>query len=222
MKSLDPVFSKRFDVAVLIAMAARKLSSPEKASTYCSFANDSYFFLKERSSIPIIKISLDHLDKEVNERPNAPIVPDLLDDVISPIAIDKQETELAIKWAMSMGYPIPEKPMGGISALFLCCVAFLLCFIPGIFAVLYVNNRSTQYARETTALRTKWVDAGKPEPGEEFKEVTKLERVVKKIEAPSASSDSVEERLKELNSMKEKSLITEEEYQAMRKKALGL
>ena len=119
-----------------------------------------------------------------------------------------------------MGYPIPEKPMGGISALLFCCVAFLLCFIPGIFAILYVNNRSTQYARETTALRTKWVDAGKPEPGLEFKEVTNLERFIEKIE--SASADSVEERLLELNSMKEKSLITEEEYQAMRKKALGL
>ena len=121
-----------------------------------------------------------------------------------------------------MGYPIPEKPMGGISALLFCCVAFLLCFIPGIFAILYVNNRSTQYARETTALRTKWVDAGKPEPGLEFKEVTNLERFIEKIEAPSASADSMEERLMELNSMKEKSLITEEEYQAMRKKALGL
>ena len=220
MKSLDPVFSKRFDVAVLIAIAAGKLPSPEKASTYCSFANDSYFFLKERSSIPIIKISLDHLDKEVSERPNAPNVPDLLEDVLSPAELDRQETELAIKWAMSMGYPIPEKPMGGISALLFCCLAFLLCFIPGIFAILYVNNRSTQYARDTTALRTKWVDAGKPEPGEEFKEVTKRETVVEKIE--SASADSVEERLLELNSMKEKSLITEEEYQAMRKKALGL
>ena len=222
MKSLDPVFSKRFDVAVLIAMAAGKLSSPEKASTYCSFANNSYFFLKERSSIPIIKISLDHLDKEVNERPNAPIVPDLLEDVISPAEVDRQETKQVIQWAISMGYPIPEKPMGGISALLFCCVAFLLCFIPGIFAILYVNNRSAEYARGITALRTKWVDAGKPEPGLEFKEVAKLERVIEKIEAPSASADFVEKRLVELNSMKEKSLITEEEYQAMRKKALGL
>ena len=213
MKSLDPVFSKRFDVAVLIAMAAGKLSSPEKASTYCSFANDSYFFLKERSSIPIIKISLDHLDKEVNERPNAPIVPDLLDDVISPIAIDKQETELAIKWAMSMGYPIPEKPMGGISALFFCCLAFLLCFIPGIFAILYVNNRSTQYAREMSAFRTKWVDAGKPEPGDAGNSIGQLEALPDK---------SAEEKLEEISSMKNKGLISNGEYEAMRKKTLGL
>ena len=60
------------------------------------------------------------------------------------------------------------------------------------------------------------------EPGEGAKEVTKLERVVEKVETPSASSDSVEQKLTELNFMKEKGLITDEEYQAMRKKALGL
>ena len=60
------------------------------------------------------------------------------------------------------------------------------------------------------------------EPGEGAKEVTKLERVVEKIETPTASSDSLEKKLTELNSMKEKGLITDEEYQAMRKKALGL
>nr|WP_255599847.1 SHOCT domain-containing protein [Synechococcus sp. MU1643] len=32
----------------------------------------------------------------------------------------------------------------------------------------------------------------------------------------------MEQKLTELNSMKEKGLITDEEYQAMRKKALGL
>ena len=68
----------------------------------------------------------------------------------------------------------------------------------------------------------KHCDSGKPEPGEGAKEVTKLERVVEKIETPAASSDSLEKKLTELNSMKEKGLITDEEYQAMRKKALGL
>ena len=58
--------------------------------------------------------------------------------------------------------------------------------------------------------------------GEGAKQVTRLERVVEKIEPASGSSNSVEQKLTELNSMKEKGLITDEEYQAMRKKALGL
>ena len=72
------------------------------------------------------------------------------------------------------------------------------------------------------ALVEKWVDAGRPNAGEGIKEVTRLERIVEKVETTPASSGSTEQCLKELNSMKEKGLITDEEYQAMRRKALGL
>ena len=72
------------------------------------------------------------------------------------------------------------------------------------------------------ALVEKWVDAGRPDPGEGIKEVTRLERIVEKVETTPSSSASTEERLEELESMKAKDLITEEEYQSLRKKALGL
>ena len=72
------------------------------------------------------------------------------------------------------------------------------------------------------ALVEKWVDAGRPNAGEGTKEVTRLERIVEKVEMPTSSSASTEQRLEELNSMKEKGLITDEEYQAMREKAIGL
>ena len=72
------------------------------------------------------------------------------------------------------------------------------------------------------ALVENWVDAGRPNAGEGIKEVTRFERIVEKVETTRASSGSTEQRLEELNSMKEKGLITDEESQAMMKKALGL
>ena len=72
------------------------------------------------------------------------------------------------------------------------------------------------------ALVENWVDAGRPNAGEGIKEVTRFDRIVEKVETTQASSGSTEQRLEELNSMKEKGLITDEENQAMMKKALGL
>ena len=129
--------------------------------------------------------------------------------------------EKAVAWAMSMGYPVPKK-MNGCATGLLVAVGLLCAIVPGILLLVWLGVQDNQYKRDMAALVAKWVDAGKPEPGEGAKEVTKLERVVEKIETPTASSDSVEQKLTELTSMKEKGLITDEEYQAMRKKALGL
>ena len=129
--------------------------------------------------------------------------------------------EKAVAWAMSMGYPVPTKINGCATGL-LVAVGLLCAIVPGILLLVWLGVQENQYKRDMAALVAKWVDAGKPEPGEGAKEVTKLERVVEKVETPSASADSMEQKLTELNSMKEKGLITEEEYQAMRKKALGL
>ena len=79
-----------------------------------------------------------------------------------------------------------------------------------------------QYERDMKQLVEKWVDAGRPAPGEGIKEVTRLERIVEKVDNSAPQAASTEQRLLELTSMKEKGLITEEEYQAMRKKALDL
>ena len=129
--------------------------------------------------------------------------------------------EKAVAWAMSMGYPVPTK-MNGCATGLLVGVGLICAIIPGILLLVWLGVQDNQYKRDMAALVAKWVDAGKPEPGEGAKEVTKLERVVEKVEASSTTADSMEQKLMELNSMKEKGLITEEEYQAMRKKALGL
>lgn len=129
--------------------------------------------------------------------------------------------EKAVAWAMSMGYPVPTK-MNGCATGLLVGVGLICAIVPGILLLVWLGVQDNQYKRDMAALVAKWVDAGKPDPGEGAKLVTKLERVVETVEAPSASADSVEQKLMELNSIKEKGLITEEEYQAMRKKALDL
>ena len=66
-------------------------------------------------------------------------------------------------------------------------------------------------------LVAKWVDAGKPTPGKK----ENLERTLE-IVPEKNSEKEIEEKLKNLLSMKERNVISEEEYNEMRKKILGL
>ena len=136
-------------------------------------------------------------------------------------AASGSQRDLAVAWAQSMGYPVPTK-MGGCLATILVVVGLCIYIIPGVLLLIWIWVQANQYERDMNALVEKWVDAGRPNAGEGIKEVTRLERIVERVETPPASSASTEQRLEELNSMKEKGLITDEEYQAMREKALGL
>jgi len=127
----------------------------------------------------------------------------------------------AVAWAQSMGYPVPTKMQGCLASI-LVVLGLCMYVVPGVLLLVWIFVQANQYERDMNALVEKWVDAGRPKAGEGIKEVTRLERIVEKVETPSAPSGSTEQRLEELNSMKEKGLITDEEYQAMRKKALGL
>ena len=130
---------------------------------------------------------------------------------------EENSREKAVAWAKSMGYPIPTK-MGGCLSTFLIVLGFLAAVIPGLILLFHVWNNGNQYERDMKALVEKWIDAGKPEPGVKAKLVGKLE----KVEEIPATSPSTESRLEELQSMKEKGLISQEEYDTLRKKALGL
>ena len=132
--------------------------------------------------------------------------------------IAKSPKQKAIDWAISIGYPVPTKLDGCLAAI-LVVVGLLMFVVPGVLLLVWIWVQNNQYERDIKALIEKWVDAGRPEPGEGIKEVTKLERIVETVEP---SQGSTEQRLQELESLKEKGLITDEEYQAMRKKALGL
>ena len=124
-------------------------------------------------------------------------------------------------WVISMGYPVPKKMDGCLSAI-LVVIGLFMFVIPGILLLVWLFIQSNQYDRDMKQLVEKWVDAGRPAPNEGIKEVTRLERIVEKVDNSAPQAASTEHRLLELNSMKEKGLITEEEYQAMRKKTLGL
>ena len=123
----------------------------------------------------------------------------------------------AIKWAVSMGYPVPSKWNGCLTT-FLVIVGLCAYVIPGVILLLIVWNNGRQYERDMKALVEKWVDAGKPEAGMKSRPVEQLERIEEKPDA----SPSTESRLEELLAMKEKGLISQEEYDTLRKKALGL
>ena len=123
----------------------------------------------------------------------------------------------AVKWANSMGYPVPSKWNGCLST-FLVIIGLCAYVIPGVILLLIVWNNGRQYERDMKSLIEKWIDAGKPEPGVKAKPVEQLE----KVEEKPATSPSTESRLAELLSMKEKGLISQEEYDTLRKKALGI
>ena len=123
----------------------------------------------------------------------------------------------AIAWAKSIGYPVPTK-MGGCLSTFLVVLGLCAYVIPGVILLLLVWNNGRQYERDMKALIEKWIDAGKPEPGMKTRPVEQLEKIEEKPAAPP----STESRLEELVSMKEKGLISQEEYETLRKKALGL
>ena len=139
------------------------------------------------------------------------------DSITESKELEKENNERSVAWAKSMGYPIPTKWDGCLTA-FLVVLGLCAYVIPGVILLLLVWNNGNQYERDMKALVAKWVDAGKPEAGEKARPVKQLQ----KIEEKPTESGSTETRIEELISMKDKGLISEEEYEALRKKALGL
>ena len=129
---------------------------------------------------------------------------------------ESETREKAVLWAKSMGYPIPSK-MGGCLAFILIIIGLIAYVIPGILILLWVWYQGNQYERDMRQLVAKWVDAGKPTPGKKENLERPLEIVPEKN-----SEEEMEQKLKDLLSMKERNVISDEEYKEMRKKILGL
>ena len=129
---------------------------------------------------------------------------------------ETENREKAVLWAKSMGYPIPSK-MGGCLAFILVIIGLTAFVVPGVLILIWVWYQGNQYERDMRQLVAKWVDAGKPTPG-------KKENIEKTLEIlpEKNSEEEMEKKLKDLLSMKEKNLISDEEYKEMRKKILGL
>ena len=129
---------------------------------------------------------------------------------------ETETREKAVLWAKSMGYPIPSK-MGGCLAIILVIIGLTAFVVPGVLILIWVWYQGNQYERDMRQLVAKWVDAGKPTPG-------KKENIEKTLEIlpEKNSEEEMEKKLKDLLSMKERNVISDEEYNEMRKKILGL
>ena len=130
---------------------------------------------------------------------------------------ETETREKAVLWARSMGYPIPSK-MGGCLAIILVIIGLCVFVVPGILILLWVWYQGNQYERDMRQLVAKWVDAGKPTPGKKENIGGKTLEILPE----KNNEEDMEKKLKDLLSMKEKNLISDEEYKEMRKKILGL
>ena len=129
---------------------------------------------------------------------------------------ETETREKAVLWAKSMGYPIPSK-MGGCLAFILVIIGLTAFVVPGVLILIWVWYQGNQYERDMRQLVAKWVDAGKPTPGKK----QNLEKTLEIIPEKN-SEEEMEQKLKDLLSMKERNVISDEEYNEMRKKILGL
>ena len=237
---------KIFKAAVEIAIRRQIISSPDKVDFEQSYKSSDgkkgYFLLRNSQRKTLAKIDNDSIEKQMSGK-----VPEIL-KASKPVAEKKityvpKETKkvssefpmsndaAAVAWAKSIGYPVPTKMSGCLTGV-LVLIGLTAFVIPGVLILVFVFIQNRTYERDMKALVIKWVDAGKPMPGEKVKSVeklekikeTKVERITEKTETEDKKLDGkeFETKLQELNSMKEKGLISEEEFQQLRKKALGL
>lgn len=130
---------------------------------------------------------------------------------------ETETREKAVLWAKSMGYPIPSK-MGGCLVFILVIIGLTAFVVPGVLILIWVWYQGNQYERDMRQLVAKWVDAGKPTPGKKENIGGKTLEILPE----KNNKEDMEKKLKDLLSMKEKNLISDEEYKEMRKKILGL
>jgi hypothetical protein len=118
----------------------------------------------------------------------------------------------AIAWAKSMGYSVPIKPGNFMSAV-IVGLGFLFYVIPGILALIWVWMMNDSHEKSVSTIIARWIEAGRPEPmakGEVDEKGAKTQPL------------GTTEQLLEYRTLLERGLISEEEHQALRRKALGL
>ena len=194
---------KVFNLALEIAIERGSITYEKKLliSNENSKYEGSFFLLKDYDDKTVYKINNAILFQRLQQTNH----------------LKNPNEQKAVAWARSLGYPVPKAPDGCMSVL-LVIVGLCVFIVPGLIILLIVWNNSRQYERDIKALVEKWVDAGMPQPGVKVRPVEQLE----KIEEIASVQSSTESRLEELVAIKEKGIISQEEYDTLRKKALGL
>lgn len=204
----------RFDAAVSRAIAQGNFRDPWTASRETSGPDGEHFVIRTSNGSRICMIPLAELDSSSSGSTITAATP-----TGAPIVFRGDE-EAAIAWATSMGYPVPRKLNGCLMAAGVA-LGLMAAVVPGVLLLIVLMIKDRDYKRDMRSLVAKWVDAGRPQPGVAAVQVKELEKVVEKKVAPATAS-GMEERLSELQAMKDKGLISAEEYNALRKKVLGL
>jgi hypothetical protein len=188
-----PLSPQEFDRAVQYAHSYGKNLKKQLPSLENSSSTKIKIILRDVSGNVIIKLDRDFFDQ-------ASFSPE----------IDRNK---AISWARSLGYPVPSKLNGCLSVLFIF-IGLVIFIIPGVAILIWVAYQGKAYQRDMNALVARWVDAGRPEPGIK----TNVEAKVEMIQGTSTVTTQLEEYAK----MLERGLVSPEEHEALRKKALGL
>ena len=198
-----------FEAATQIALKRAYLFTGEvsELSEENSLLVGNEYLLKNTNGSVISTIKSDEITEILFESGKVP-----------PSDLGKEATQaIAVKWAVSRGYRVPSK-MSGCLSWILVIGGLCMWIVPGLLIFGWVWYQGNQYERDMDALIAKWVDAGYPRVGEQEKPKEQLEQVKER----STNSQSTESRLEELLSMRDKGLISSEEYETLRKKALGL
>jgi hypothetical protein len=196
-----PPFELAFSEAANRAVREGLITTSRDAELRRSYADDLCFNLLRRDGSVIARYQKEELYASLAG--------------YSSTAIPVNTRDRAARWAESMGYSVPTRLNGCLSAI-LVIVGLCIYIVPGFLVLIWLWWQSSRYETEMNKIVGRWNDAGRPEPGHQQKAVVVLDN----NERPFAKD--VEERLNEIEALKKKSLISEEEYISLRRKELGL
>lgn len=202
-----PAFNEVFDEAVAKAIGEGLIHSGDEASVTRSYSDDNSFYLKTPDRRLIAKYPKSILFNLITSQEE------------SPQLIRKTDPRsLAAAWGRSLGYKVPQEPKPiGCLAVFGIALGLLFWIVPGLLIIILIMMQRRNYESEINKIVGRWNDAGRPEPGVIESATLSLHQMEDNV-----TSNQTESSLLAIDSLKEKGLISEVEYDAMRRKVLGI
>lgn len=130
-----------------------------------------------------------------------------------PVASEQSDKKLAEAWARSTGLvDIPPKPhtFNG----WICFILAWFWLIPAIIYFFWCESRATAYSEAINQALRAWRANGSPDPY--------ALRATPSARPSQPSEPDISEKIEQLSALREKGLLTEEEFAAAKKKILGI